>query len=194
MKNFDFNKEYNNVLEKGLEYLTKTFTNVSYDPDNILIIGNYGEFEKPVRIPTGRKRFLLIKMHLKDKSTKKKKNSNFLLLDNEKKLITYLCVNDLQWCKVNPLVVQRTFEKLFGKDFKVDYLPIKFTSPIKDANHEFLFKTEFKNLMWNLFWTSLKLQNPNFSNFVLEEYYLINVKKRSDLKDLLINFFEKINK
>ena len=70
-----------------------------------------------------------------------------------------------------------------------------FLSPVKKNKDDLdIFKNEYKNLLWNFFWLSLKFKNPKFSDDILLEYFINNIKKRKDIKNLLIDFYEKINK
>ena len=190
-----FDEQYQTILNNGIKYLLKTYDDVSFTPENVLIIDKNITFETPVSLPRDYTRFVIFYVYSKTNSTRTKKNLNVMLLDNETETVSYFCANNLKWCNINSIVVERYIKKMFGPNYRLNYIPARFTSPIKDKDYEFdLFKTEFKSLMWNLFWISLKLKNPKFTDDVLEEYYLINVKKRKDLKSLLIDFFEKINK
>jgi hypothetical protein len=191
-----FNEQYNLILEKGIKYLLKTYDNINYDEDNLIDIRKgLVTFNKPFKLPIPYKRFHLFKVSNKLISTKSKQNYNLILIDNLTKTVTYFCMNDVKWCSVDVYDMTLFIKKNIGINWKFSYTKPYFKNNFRAVKDEpDIFKLEFKNLIWSLLWMSLKLKNPEFTDDILEEYYLMNIKKRQNIKFVLIDFFAKINK
>jgi hypothetical protein len=191
-----FNEQYNLIFDKGVKYLLKTYDNVNYDESNqINIRKGIVNFDYPFKLPLPFKRFHLFKVSNKMISTKSKQNYNLIIADNTSKTITYFCMNDLKWCSVNVYDMKLFVQKNFGSDWTFLYTKPYFRNVFRATKNEpDIFKNEFKNLIWTFFWISLKLKNPEFTDDILEEYYIINIKQRKNIKYALIDFFDKLNK
>lgn len=198
MKTSKFDQQYQAILENGVKYIIKKFDNVSYDKDNIIDLrSQLITFENPFKLPLPFKRFHIFSVCNKELSTKTKNYINLILADNKKKEISYFCTRNIKWCHIKDT---KNFEKFvkknFGADWTVSYVTPFFNASASASNNKEkdILKLEFKNLLWTFFWLSLKLKNSKFSNDILLEYFLLNVIKRKDVKILLIDFYEKINK
>jgi len=189
-----FNDQYNLIFEKGIKYLLKTYDNVNYNEDySIDIRQSIITFNKSFELPLS-KRFQLLKVSNKSISTKSKQNYNLIIFDNFSRTATYFCMNDVKWCTVNSYDMQNFIRKKIGINWKFIYTKPYFKASFRAVKDEpDIFKVEFKNMIWSLFWISLKLKNPELTDDILEEYYLVNIQKRKKIKNLLIDFFEKLN-
>lgn len=196
MKISKFDEQYSIILKKGIDYLLKQYKNVSVDMENVIIVREtLFEFKKPFKLSTN-KRFHIFSVDNQNVSTTSKHSINLIVLDNEEKRISYFCTRNINWCSLgNKTAFEKFIRKSFGNKWSSSYIPAMFTSPIKKNKNDLdIFKTEYKNLLWNFFWLSLKFKNPKISDDILLEYFINNVKKRKDIKNLLVEFYEKINK
>lgn len=200
MKISKFDQQYQSILNNGLKYIMKKYDNVNYDKDNVIDLRDQLiTFEKPFKLPLPYKRFHIFYVRNNELSTKTKTYLNLILADNKEKQVTYFCTRNIKWCSIkDPKVFVNFIKKNLGQDWRVNYIAPYFTESIsrfgtftEDVN---IFKLEFKHLLWTFFWISLKLKNPKISDDVLFDYFILNVSKRKDIKNLLKDFYEKINK
>ena len=134
LKTSKFNKQYEHILDKGINYLTRNFQNVSYDKNDMIYIkGKLIYIDNNLK-NTEDKRFKIFVINNKNNTTNIKNSKNIICFDYVNKIACYFCTRDIKWCKIDEFLqdtLKRDIRNVLGFEWKLVYIPGMFSIKTK---------------------------------------------------------------